>query len=64
MPETGDSSTYRDHTGDAGAVLVVNAGLVTSGRANNACALLGITSMASSSGHTTGPPATGPPAFR
>ncbi len=30
LPETGDSTTYRDHTGDAGAVLVVNAGLVTS----------------------------------
>ncbi|SLJ82996.1 Uncharacterised protein [Mycobacteroides abscessus subsp. abscessus] len=34
-----------------------DSGLVTSGRANRACALLGITSSASSSGHTTGPPA-------
>ena len=32
-------------------------GLVTIGRANNACALLGTTRMASRSGHNTGPPA-------
>ena len=33
------------------------AGLVTIGRANSACALLGTTRIASRSGHTTGPPA-------
>ena len=32
-------------------------GEVTSGRANSACALLGTSSSASTSGQTTGPPA-------
>ena len=32
-------------------------GEVTSGRANSACALMGTSRSASTSGHTTGPPA-------
>ena len=37
--------------------MITALGLVTIGRANSACALLGTTMMASKSGHTTGPPA-------
>src|SRR5690349_3346675 len=36
---------------------IVDVGEVTSGRLNSACALIGTSSSASTSGHTTGPPA-------
>ena len=39
------------------ATLSTEPGLVTSGRAKRACAFVGTSSNASTSGHTTGPPA-------
>jgi hypothetical protein len=39
------------------ATVSTESGEVTSGRANSACAFDGTTSIASTSGHTTGPPA-------
>src|SRR6185295_10530719 len=63
-PPGGTSNTRRpsQHSTAVGAcgstvTAIVDDGAVTSARLNSACALIGTSSRASTSGHTTGPPA-------
>ena len=56
MRRPSQHSTANDVYGST-VITNVDVGAVTSGRLNNACALIGTSSSASTSGHTTGPPA-------